>query len=83
MWSSESSEPHKPRGGSYPSGLTGADWAQIVPLISPPRLGGPPRQTHMREAMNAIRYALRTGFQWREPPKDFPPRSTVYNYFRK
>ena len=23
---------------------------------------------------------LRTGCQWRQLPKDFPPRSTVYNY---
>jgi transposase len=31
--------------------------------------------------MNAVRYVLRTGCQWRQLPKDFPPRSTVYNYF--
>jgi len=35
----------------------------------------------MREVMNAVRYVLRTGCQWRQLPKDFPPRSTVYNYF--
>lgn len=35
----------------------------------------------MREVMNAVRYVFRTGFQWRQFPKDFPPRSTVYNYF--
>ena len=31
--------------------------------------------------MNAVRYVLRTGCQWRQLPKNFPPRSTVYNYF--
>jgi transposase len=31
--------------------------------------------------MNAVRYVLRTGCQWRQLPKDFPPRSTVYGYF--
>jgi transposase len=35
----------------------------------------------MREVMNAVRYVLRTGCQWRQLPKDFPPRSTVYAYF--
>ena len=35
-------------------------------------------------AMNAIFYLLRTGCPWRYLPRDeFPPRSTVYNIFRK
>ena len=34
--------------------------------------------------MNAILYLLRTGCPWRYLPRDgFPPRSTVYNTFRK
>jgi transposase len=38
----------------------------------------------MRSAMNAILYLLRTGCPWRYLPRDgFPPRSTVYNIFRK
>ena len=38
----------------------------------------------MRAAMNAIFYLLRTGCPWRYLPGDgFPPRSTVYNIFRK
>ena len=43
--------------------------------------GGWHRETDMREVMKAVRYVLRTGCQWRQLPKDFPPRSTVYNYF--
>jgi len=35
----------------------------------------------MREVFNAIRYVNRTGCQWRQLPKDFPPHTTVYNYF--
>ncbi len=43
-----------------------------------------PRKTDMRSAMNAILYLLRTGCPWRYLPRDgFPPRSTVYNIFRK
>jgi putative transposase len=34
--------------------------------------------------MNAILYFLRTGCPWRDLPRDsFPPRSTVYDIFRK
>jgi transposase len=32
--------------------------------------------------VNAIFYLLQTGCQWRMLPRDFPPRSTVYGYFR-
>ena len=81
MWTPEARELHKPRCGRYPSDLTDAEWALIAPMIPPPRRGGRKRETDMRECMNAIRYVLRTGCQWRELPKDFPPRSTVYNYF--
>src|SRR5271166_6837577 len=41
-------------------------------------------QDRMRAAINAILYLLRTGCPWRYLPRDgFPPRSTVYNIFRK
>jgi putative transposase len=46
--------------------------------------GGRPRKTDMRAAMNAILYLLRPGCPWRYLPRDgFPPRSTVFNIFRK
>jgi transposase len=81
MWTEEARMQHAPRTGRYPSDVTDAEWAIIEPMIPPPRRGGRPRDTDMREAMNAVRYVLRTGCQWRQLPKDFPPRSTVYNYF--
>ena len=53
-------------------------------MIPPARSGGRPRNTDMRAAMNAILYLLRTGCPWRYLLRDrFPPRSTVYNIFRK
>jgi transposase len=58
--------------------------ARLEPLIPPAKTGGRPRQTDMRAAINAIFYLLRTGCPWRYLPGDpFPPRSTVYNIFRK
>lgn len=81
MWTEESRIAHAPRKGRYPSDLTDAEWAIIEGVIPPPRRGGRPRDTDMRAVMDAVRYVLRTGCQWRQLPKDFPPRSTVYSYF--
>ena len=81
MWSKEARIQHAPRTERYPSDVTDAEWALVAPMIPPPRPGGRPRDTDMREVFDAVRYVLRTGCQWRQLPKDFPPRSTVYNYF--
>ena len=81
MWTSEARDRHEPRSGRYPSDLSDEEWGIIEPMIPAARSGGRRRETDMREVMNAVRYVLRTGCQWRELPKDFPPRSTVYNYF--
>ena len=81
MWTREARIQHAPRTERYPSDMTDAEWAIIGPLLPPARTGGRPRETDMREVMNGVRYVLRTGCQWRQLPKCFPPRSTVYNYF--
>jgi putative transposase len=65
----------------YPSDLTDAQWDLLQPLIPPPRPGGRPRKTTMREVVNAIFYLNREGCSWRALPHDFPPWKTVYNYF--
>lgn len=83
MWTRQHRETYKRVGGRYPSDLTDCEWARLAPLIPPAKPGGRPRETDMREAMNAILYLLRTGCPWRYLPRDgFPPRSTVYNIFR-
>ena len=81
MWTRQARIQHAPREERYPSDVTDAEWSIISPMIPPPRRGGRHRETDMRVVMNAVRYVLRTGCQWRQLPKDFPPRSTVYNYF--
>jgi transposase len=65
----------------YPSDLTDDEWALVEPLIPPAKSGGRKRQTDMRAVMNGVMYILSTGCQWRSIPKDFPPHSTIYNYF--
>jgi transposase len=81
MWTKGARIQHAPREERYPSDVTDAEWEIIAPMIPSQRQGGRRRETDMRDVMNAVRYVLRTGCQWRQLPKDFPPRSTVYNYF--
>ncbi|MFW8642092.1 IS5 family transposase [Rhizobium beringeri] len=47
-----------------------------------PRLGRR-RKTSLRAVMDAIFYLLQSGCQWALLPHDFPPKSTVYHYFKR
>ena len=84
MWTDQHRETYRRQGVGFPSNLTDPEWLVLEPLIPDATPGGRPRKTDMRSAMNAILYLLRTGCPWRYLPRDgFPPRSTVYNIFRK
>src|SRR5260221_13078394 len=67
---------------AYPSDLSDAEWKLLEPLIPAPKAGGRPAIHSRREIVNAIRYVLRNGCGWRAIPDDFPPYTTVYDYFR-
>src|SRR5262245_35252743 len=81
MWTDAHRKTHAPCRSRYPSDVSDEEWAMIAPMIPPARTGGRRRRTDMREVFNAIRYVNRSGCQWRQLPKDFPPHTTVYNYF--
>ena len=66
----------------YPSDMTGDQWAILEPLIPVSPLGRP-RDVEMREVLNAIFYQARSGCQWDMLPHDFPPKSTVSDYFKQ
>ena len=84
MWTDGHRARYRRDEAGFPSNLTDTEWARLAPLIPDAKPGGRPRKTEMRSAMNAILYLLRTGCPWRYLPRDgFPPRSTVYNIFRK
>jgi transposase len=84
MWTDEHRATYRRDATGFPSNLTDTEWDRLAPLIPTAKPGGRPRKTDMRSAMNAILYLLRTGCPWRYLPRDgFPPRSTVYNIFRK
>ena len=65
----------------YASDLTDAEWALIEPLMPAPNRIGRPRKTDLREVVNALLYMASSGGAWRLLPKDFPPFSTVQEYF--
>ncbi len=67
----------------YPSDLSDAEWAILEPLIPAAKSGGHPRTTDMRAVCNGIYYQLKSGCQWEMLPREFPPSSTVYSYYRK
>lgn len=65
--------------------MTDAQWGVIEPLLPDPawlgRQGGR-RETHCRRTIvDAIFYLVDNDITWRSLPADFPPWSTVYNYF--
>ena len=64
------------RSENYPSDVTNEQWRLSEPLI-PAYPEGWPRNTPLRDVIDATFYFLRRGYQWRDLPKGFPPRLTV------
>ena len=52
----------------YTSDLTDAQWEQIKDYFP----AGNKSKYDKRELMNAVLYLVKTGWQWRNLPKDFP-----------
>ena len=67
----------------YPSDLTDEEWSAVEPLMPPASATGRRRQRDFREILNAIRYMVRSGCEWRMLPIHFPPWQTVYWWFRR
>jgi putative transposase len=64
--------------------MTDAEWEIIKPLLPLEQTGpGRPLAIDMREAVNAMFYVNRTGCQWMNLPKEFPPAGSVYYHFNK
>jgi len=80
-WTDIARREHSREGLRYPSDVTDTEWALTAPFVPPPRRGGRPRTTDMREVLNAMLYIAASGCAWRLLPKCFPPVSTVRRYF--
>lgn len=66
--------------------LTNAQWAFIEPLLPEPKRrsdgrGRPWRDS--REVLNGILWILRTGAQWSEMPRRYPPYQTCHRRFQQ
>lgn len=87
MWTAEHRARHtgltpKDRRG-YRSDVSDQEWKLIEPLLPGVARTGRPRKTELRQVINALRYLVRSGCEWRMLPNDFPPYQTVYYWFRR
>lgn len=66
----------------YTSDLSDKEWEIIEPLLPKRKKTRPPEWTK-REILNGIFYQLKQGCNWSDLPKDLPPYSTVYWYYKQ
>ena len=81
MWTTENRARYKRDHLRYPSDTTDEEWHERAALIPPARRGGRKRRVNIREVLDGLLDVLSTGCQGRAIPKDFPPRSTIFDYF--
>jgi len=80
-WTEITRAKYRREGVRYASDMTDAEWSFIAPMMPKVNRIGRPRETDLRAVANAILYMAATGCQWRQLPKEFPPYSTVQEYF--
>ena len=80
MWTDETRRRHDRSGLRYTHDLTDEEWTQVEPLMPPAKRGGNKRTVDIREIVNGLMYILGSGCQWRDIPKDLPPKSTIHDY---
>ena len=73
----------EPRQHRYPTDLSDAEWAALEPLLPPLASKGRPLKGPWRLMVEAVFYLVRSGCAWRMLPSSFPPRPTVFGYFRR
>jgi hypothetical protein len=83
MWRNENSARYDQSRLRRPIALTNAEWPIITLPIPAAKRGGNKRTIVEREIVNGLMYILSTGCQWASLPKELPPRSTVYDDFRR
>lgn len=57
-------------------------WERLKQLIPPPQ-GRGRRPVSEKGCFEGIIFILRTGSQWKDLPKEYPPKSTVHDCFQK
>jgi transposase len=67
----------------YPSDVTDDEWAFAAPYLALVRADAGQRVHDLREVLNAVRWLVKTGCQWRYMPNHFPPWPAVYQQARR
>ena len=65
---------------AYDTDLTDKQWEMIEPLMWK---SGNKSKWEKRALINAVLYHVDSGCKWRQLPHDFPPYTTVLNFYRK
>jgi transposase len=66
----------------YSSSLTDKEWEIIKPLLPQKKKTRPPAWTK-RQILDGIFYQLKNGCNWGDLPRDLPPYSTVFWYYKQ
>lgn len=82
VWTADNRQRYDRRGQRYPSDITNDEWVILETLLPVAKAKGRPRTHALREVMNGIRYVQRYGIPWDAMPKDLPPGSICYDYWR-
>lgn len=67
---------------AYSSNLTDREWEIIEPLLPQKQKTRPPNWTK-RQILDGIFYQLKNGCNWSDLPRDLPPYSTVFWYYKQ
>lgn len=67
---------------AYSSRLTEQEWKIIEPLLPQKKQTRPPLWSK-RQILDGIFYQLKNGCNWCDLPRDLPPYSTVFWYYKQ
>jgi transposase len=67
---------------AYSSSLSDKEWEIIEPLLPQKKQTRPPLWSK-RQILDGIFYQLKNGCNWCDLPKDLPPYSTVFWYYKQ
>ena len=67
----------------YPSDVTDEEWEFVLPYLLLCRENSAQRRHDLRQVFNGVRYAARTGGQWRYLPRDYGPWWAVYQQMQR
>jgi transposase len=82
MWTADQRTQHKARvpreRKGHPTDVNDQELKLIEPLLPSAARTEQLRKTELCQVINALRYLVRSGCEWRILPNHFPPYQTVY-----